>query len=187
MSYLDQTSQFFVRQQHGKQNLPESFGQGTAKKRQIEDPRDRQKLVGRGVDRRYAPAAMKSQVVIEQVQFFSDPRGWVLEPIPEGILGVQRNAHVAFTEPGCVRGNHYHERSTEIFVVTGPSLVRIREGGALRDVCVPKGQAFRFTIPKGISHAVQNQGTTPMLLMAFNTLPHDRDHPDAVRDMLIEK
>jgi UDP-2-acetamido-2,6-beta-L-arabino-hexul-4-ose reductase len=130
---------------------------------------------------------MKSQVMIEPVPVFSDPRGWVLEPIPEQLLGAQRNAHLALTEPGCVRGNHYHTRSTEIIVVTGPSLVRIREGGRLRDVGVPEGQAFRFTIPQGISHAIQNQGAKPVLLVAFNTLPHDRDHPDAVRDVLIEK
>ncbi len=125
--------------------------------------------------------------MIERVQFFSDSRGWVVEPLPEELLAVQRNMHVAFTEPGCIRGNHYHEQGTEVFVVTGPSLVRIREGGILRDVCVPEGQAFRFSVPPGISHAIQNRSTRPMLLMGFNTLPHDRTHPDAVRDVLIEK
>jgi dTDP-4-dehydrorhamnose 3,5-epimerase-like enzyme len=130
---------------------------------------------------------MNSRVIIEPVQCFSDARGWVVEPIPEASLSAQRNTHVAFTEPGCVRGNHYHEQSTEVFVVMGPGLVRFREGGVVRDVCVPDGQAVRFTVPPGIPHAIRNTGTRPMLLMAFNTLPHDRANPDAVRVVLIEE
>ena len=130
---------------------------------------------------------MSSRVIIEPVQLFSDARGWVLEPVPEQSLPGQRNVHVAFTGPGCVRGNHYHERSTEIFVVTGPGLVRIREDGIVRDECVAEGQALRFTVPPGVSHAIQNTGAQPMPLMAFNTLPHDRACPDTVRDMLIEE
>ena len=118
--------------------------------------------------RDYLPAAMSSQVIIEPVQCFSDARGWVVEPIAEASLAAQRNTHVAFTEPGLVRGNHYHERSTETFVIVGPGLVRFREGGVVRDVCVPDGQAVRFTVPPGIPHAIRNTGTRPMPLMAFN-------------------
>ena len=130
---------------------------------------------------------MSSQVIIEPVECFSDARGWVVEPIAEASLAAQRNAHVAFTEPGCIRGNHYHERSTETFVIVGPGLVRFREGGVVRDVCVPDGQAVRFTVPPGIPHAIRNTGTRPMPLMAFNSLPHDRAKPDAVRVVLIEE
>jgi len=125
--------------------------------------------------------------MIEPVQFYRDARGWVMEPVPERLLSGQRNVHVAFTGPGGVRGNHYHERSTEIFTVMGPGLVRIREAGVVRDVRVAEGQAFRFTVPPGVSHAIQNTSAHPMPLMAFNTLPHDRSCPDSVRDVLIEE
>lgn len=128
---------------------------------------------------------MNSQVVIQPVSLHTDPRGAVFEPLgPEG-LAAQRNVHVALTEPGCVRGNHYHERGTEVAVVMGPALVRLRENGALRDVLVPAGTAFRFSIPPGVSHAFQNTGPGIQFLVGFNTVAHDPAHPDVVRDVLI--
>ena len=130
---------------------------------------------------------MSPSVTTENVLFISDARGWVIEPVSESWLARQRNVHVVLTEPGGIRGNHFHQRATEIFVVMGPALVRVREAGGLRDVSVPEGQALRFTIPPGIAHAIKNTGTRPMILMSFNTQPHDRAHPDTVPAMLIEK
>jgi UDP-2-acetamido-2,6-beta-L-arabino-hexul-4-ose reductase len=85
----------------------------------------------------------------------------VLEPLDAPLLGAQQNVHLAVTEPGAVRGNHYHERCTEVAVVLGPALVRLREDGAVRDVEIPAGQALRFTLPPRVSHAFQNTGTKP--------------------------
>jgi len=128
---------------------------------------------------------MNSQVIIENLSFFSDARGWVIEPIGEQQIPVQRNVHVALTAPGAIRGNHFHRHSTEVFVLMGPGLVRLRENGVLREVNVPEAQALRFTVPPGISHAIKNTGDRPMFLMAFSTLPHDPANPDTHRDELI--
>lgn len=122
---------------------------------------------------------------VEPVTIHADPRGLVLEPAGPAELPAQRNAHLVTTNPGAVRGNHYHERGTEIAVVVGPCRVRLRESGALRDVEVPPGEAWRFTFPPRVSHAFQNTGTVPMLLVAFNTEAYDAAHPDVVRDVLI--
>ncbi|MCU0783220.1 MAG: hypothetical protein MUF81_04065 [Verrucomicrobia bacterium] len=130
---------------------------------------------------------MNPQVTVESVPFFSDARGWVIEPVSGPLLAGQRNVHVVFSEPGAVRGNHYHERATEILAVVGPALIRVRENDAVRDIPVPVGQSMRFTVPPGIAHAIQNTGSRPMVLMSFSTLPHDRAHPDTVPAMLIEK
>jgi len=127
---------------------------------------------------------MTSRVTIEPVPLRRDARGWVLEPVALQTLAAARNAHAVFTEPGAVRGNHYHPRGTEVLVVVGPAQVRWREGGALRDVDVPPGQAFRFTIPAGVAHAIRNPGPQPLFLIAFNTVAHDPDRPDAVREVL---
>jgi UDP-2-acetamido-2,6-beta-L-arabino-hexul-4-ose reductase len=129
---------------------------------------------------------MSSRVTIERVQFHTDERGWVVEPLQEHQISPQRNVHVVLTGPGHVRGNHLHERTTEIMLAMGPALVRLREAGEVRDVRVADGEALRFTIPPGIAHAVQNTGQRPMVLISFNDLPHDRARPDAVRVVLIE-
>jgi dTDP-4-dehydrorhamnose 3,5-epimerase-like enzyme len=122
---------------------------------------------------------------VEEVRLATDRRGLVFEPIDDALLPAQRNVHVVLTEPGAVRGNHFHEHGTEIAIVVGPALVRVREEGTLRDVPVPAGVALRFTFPPRVSHAFQNTGTAPMLLVAFNTAVFDREHPDVHRDVLI--
>ena len=67
----------------------------------------------------------------------------------------------------------------------GPALIRYRAGDEVRDVHVPPGRAYRFTIPPGIAHAIQNTGQERMVLVAFNSVVHDPECPDVVRDVLI--
>ena len=110
----------------------------------------------------------------------------MLEPIGPDALPHQRNVHLVLTEPGCVRGNHYHERGSEVTAVLGPALVRYRDGDEVRDVHVPEGRAYRLTIPPGVAHAIQNTGTGLMVLLGFNSVVHDPACPDVVRDVLIE-
>lgn len=125
------------------------------------------------------------QVVSEQVRCARDARGLVFEPIGVEAIAAQRNVHVALTEPGGIRGNHFHHHATEITVVLGPALVRLREDDQIRDVNVPAGETWRFTIPPGVGHAFQNTGTQPMLLVAFSTSVFDAANPDVIRDVLI--
>lgn len=130
---------------------------------------------------------MPASVTLEILTLHTDPRGSVVEPLAPEALPAQRNVHVVLNEPGAVRGNHFHKRGTEVLTVFGPALVRMREGaGAVADTAVPEGEVYRFTIPPGVSHAVRNTGTTPAVLVAFNTEHHDQGAPDTFRDVLLE-
>lgn len=125
-----------------------------------------------------SPTDPSPVVRAEAVELIQDARGWVIEPVDEAGLRGKRNAHIVWSEPGAVRGNHYHKRTTEVFVVVGPALVCVREGAVTREFSVPAGRAMRFTIPPGVPHAIQNTGTRPMILMSFTDQPHDRTRPD---------
>ena len=125
------------------------------------------------------------KVTVEMVRRSRDARGFVFEPIGPELLPRQQNVHVVMTEPWGIRGNHYHRHGTEIALMAGPALVRLREEGQVRDVHVPEGETHRFTIPPGVAHAFQNTGRTPMLLVAFSPTVFDAAHPDVVRDELI--
>jgi UDP-2-acetamido-2,6-beta-L-arabino-hexul-4-ose reductase len=102
------------------------------------------------------------------------------------LLPKQRNAHLVLTEPGQVRGNHYHERGTEVTLVVGPALFRYRDGTTVRDVDLAAGEAYRITIQTGIAHAFRNPGPGLLILIGFNTEAHNPARPDVVRDVLIE-
>jgi dTDP-4-dehydrorhamnose 3,5-epimerase-like enzyme len=126
-----------------------------------------------------------SQVVIEVLRVALDSRGYVFEPLGSSFDGF-RNVHVVYTVPGVVRGNHYHLKGTEVCSVSGPTLVRYREGAAIHDSRVPDGQVWRFTFPPGVAHAFRNEGATPCVIAAFNTEVHDPAHSDAVKEVLLE-
>ena len=94
--------------------------------------------------------------------------------------------HVVMTEPRGIRGNHYHPRGTEILTVMGPALVRTKTETDTTDVHVPAREAYQFFIPPGISHAIQNTGSEPGVLVAFNSEIHEPKSPDVVRDIILE-
>jgi len=125
-------------------------------------------------------------VKIDSLTVHADARGVVFEPLEADRIGLQRNAHVVVSDPGVVRGNHYHLQGTEIIAVKGPSLVRIKENEKLRDIEVPAEKVYRFTIPPHVPHAIKNTGDRANILVAFNTCEHDPQNPDTVPELLIE-
>src|SRR5260370_5294075 len=99
---------------------------------------------------------MNARATVEPLTFPTDARGLVLEPLGPAEIPAQRNAHLVLTAPGCIRGNHYHERGTEVTVVLGPALVRVRDADGLRDYEVDQDRAYRFTFPPAVPHAMIN-------------------------------
>ena len=126
------------------------------------------------------------KVQVDEVPAHRDARGMVFEPLGGDELGGHQNVHVVLTEPGQVRGNHYHRLGTEVLVVVGPALVRVREEGQPRDYDVPAGAVHRFLMPPGIPHAIQNTGPDPCVMVGFNSVAHDPAQSDTFRDVLIE-
>lgn len=119
--------------------------------------------------------------VIEPVTTHRDSRGALFEPLSDAALAAQKNAHVVLTQPGGVRGNHVHLTATETTSVVGPCLVRLKEGDRIRDVDVPTGAIWRFTIPPGVVHAYRNSGDGVMVLVSFSTNVHDPAGADTRR------
>jgi len=122
---------------------------------------------------------------IESVKTHRDPRGSLFEPLDDAELAAQRNVHVVLSEPGEVRGNHVHETATETTTVVGPCLVRLREAEVIRDVEVPAGETWKFTIPPGVVHAYRNTGDAVMVLVSFSTHVHDPKGSDTRREQIL--
>jgi dTDP-4-dehydrorhamnose 3,5-epimerase-like enzyme len=123
--------------------------------------------------------------LIETVKTHSDPRGLLFEPLSDAELAGQKNVHVVLTQPNEVRGNHRHLTATETTSVLGPCLVRLEEGGSVRDVEVPAGEIWRFTIPPGVLHAFRNTGSAVMVLVSFSTNLHDPAGIDTQRETIL--
>ena len=108
------------------------------------------------------------------------------EPIENDKLNSQQNIHIVISEPGAVRGNYYHLRGTETIAVVGPALIRLKENDELYDIDVPSEQVYKFIIPPKVSHAIKNIGDKSNILIAFNTVRHNPNHPDVISNLLIE-
>jgi dTDP-4-dehydrorhamnose 3,5-epimerase-like enzyme len=102
----------------------------------------------------------------------SDPRGWSINllaasGVPEDCLG---NLHTASLNPGSVRGNHYHEESTEwLLVFGGPSKVSYREvgGETIEMEVIEDPRPVLFEIPPNTEHAVLNASNVNVYIMVF--------------------
>jgi dTDP-4-dehydrorhamnose 3,5-epimerase-like enzyme len=124
-------------------------------------------------------------VRIESMKTQRDARGSLFEPLNDAELGAQRNVHVVLTQPNEVRGNHRHATAVEMTTVVGPCLVRLKEAGLIRDVEVPPGETWRFTIPPGVAHAYRNTGSEAMVLISFSTQVHDPNVSDTTREQIL--
>lgn len=124
-------------------------------------------------------------VTIEPVRAHRDARGSLFEPLTDEELAAQRNVHVVLTQPSEVRGNHFHRSAVEITAVVGPCRVRLKEPTGLRDIDVPPGETWRFTIPPGVAHAYRNTGDAVMVLVSFSSQRHDPAGGDTVREEIL--
>ena len=129
--------------------------------------------------------AQPARVRIETIQSHRDARGSVFEPLNDAELAAQKNVHVVLTEPAGVRGNHVHAAAVETTTVLGPCLVRLKEAGEIRDVEVPAGETWRFTIPPGVVHAYRNTGDSVMVLVSFSTKVHDPVGAETRREQIL--
>jgi dTDP-4-dehydrorhamnose 3,5-epimerase-like enzyme len=129
--------------------------------------------------------ARSGRAEIQVMRSHCDARGILFEPLDALELAGQKNVHVVLTAPGETRGNHFHRTTTEVSVVVGPCRVRLREVRQIRDVDVPAGEAWRFTIPPGVVHAYRNTGSAPMVLVSFASAVHDPANPDTVRESIL--
>ncbi len=125
------------------------------------------------------------KVKIDQLMTHTDRRGLVFEPIEKNSITTQRNCHVVISQPGVIRGNHYHVKGTETIAVAGPAKLRFKEGQDIIDVEVPAEQVYKFIIPPGVAHAIKNTSEKAGILVAFNSHAHDPGNPDCISDVLI--
>lgn len=126
-----------------------------------------------------------SGVIVEPVRAHRDARGSLFEPLTDEELAAQRNVHVVLTQPNEVRGNHFHRSAVETTAVVGPCRVRLKDSTGLRDIDVPAGETWRFTIPPGVTHAYRNTGDAVMVLVSFSSRRHDPAGGDTVREEIL--
>jgi len=85
--------------------------------------------------------------------------------------------HLASTAPGAIRGNHYHLRRREAIVLLPGTAWSLHwdegEGMPAQRRTFDGGSTVLVLISPGASHAVRNDGVTPLWLVACSSEPYD--------------
>jgi UDP-2-acetamido-2,6-beta-L-arabino-hexul-4-ose reductase len=118
-------------------------------------------------------------------QMKQDPRGWAFFPFQAG-PDIRppcdtESLHLVMSQPGAVRGNHYHEHSAEWFCVFGGRAeLYYEENGVVRTEPLDRDDLVVY-IPPGVPHTIKNIGSTPVYLLAFREKtaenPHTKPYP----------
>jgi oxalate decarboxylase/phosphoglucose isomerase-like protein (cupin superfamily) len=108
-----------------------------------------------------------------------DARGFsfTAPPVALSFLGRVADMHLASTAPGAVRGNHYHLRKREAIVILPGTAWSLHwdegEKTAEQHRQFDGSGAILVLVSPGGSHAVRNDGTTPLWLVACSSEPYD--------------
>jgi dTDP-4-dehydrorhamnose 3,5-epimerase-like enzyme len=123
--------------------------------------------------------AVTQKIRIIELGNTGDARGYSFTAPPEALAFVDRVAdmHLAATAPGAIRGNHYHLRRREAIVILpgSPWSLHWDEGehAPAQHREFDGSNAVLVLVSPGASHAVRNQGDSPLWLVACSSEPYD--------------
>jgi oxalate decarboxylase/phosphoglucose isomerase-like protein (cupin superfamily) len=128
-----------------------------------------------------------SELIVTVLKDSGDGRGSSF-PVPEGCFASGfpvRDAHLSTLMPGHVRGDHFHVARHEILLVMSVdrwSLHWDTGDGTPVDVRLFDGPgAAVIRVPPHASHAIRNDGSTPLQIIGLTDGPYDAAAPDAYR------
>lgn len=122
---------------------------------------------------------MTGKIEVMELSNSGDARGYSFTAPAEALAFVGRMAdvHLASTEPGAVRGNHYHLRRREAIVVLPGTKWSLHwdegEGSAAQHRSFEGDCAVLVLVSPGASHAVRNDGEDLLWLAAISSETYD--------------
>ena len=108
----------------------------------------------------------------------TDVRGTLAEMLKSPHFG---QLFVSRTKPGFTRGNHYHDRKVEKFcVVEGKAAIRFRSilAAEVTEYIVSGTDFTIVDIPPGMTHSIENVGSTEMIVLFWASEILDTQYPD---------
>lgn len=119
------------------------------------------------------------QIQISELGNNGDARGFSFTTPPQALdfLGGIADMHLASTAPGGIRGNHYHLRKREAILFLPGAAWSLHwdegEGTPAQHRSFDGSGAVLVLVSPGCSHAVRNDGTALLWLVACSSEPYD--------------
>lgn len=124
----------------------------------------------------------KIKYKVKELEVHSDKRGWLVEMLKRNELKEDiKQIYVVTIKPGCVRGNHYHLKRTEWFLIIGGRAEFYLEDLRTKEkICLKlssKNPRVITIFPK-IAHAVKNSGKKAVYLVSAQNTIYNPKNPD---------
>lgn len=114
---------------------------------------------------------------------FTDPRGTLKKVLRQSQLknaGIQE-VYLLYTNPGGIRGNHYHNITHEYFlVVSGKAVIALEdpEANKYKSLELAAEDNLLLKVPPGVAHAFKNDEKEQLIMLALST----REYSDSDTD-----
>jgi UDP-2-acetamido-2,6-beta-L-arabino-hexul-4-ose reductase len=110
-----------------------------------------------------------------------DQRGNLVENTKEQVMLETRHFFVSKSIPGVIRGNHYHKRKKEYFlVIQGMCEIVMKDliNNKVESIKVSSRDNVLVLVEPNKAHAIRNIGDIELILLALVNEPLDQKNPD---------
>lgn len=121
------------------------------------------------------------KIDIVDLEIKSDDRGILIQNQDEEIRSSMKHFFVSFSEPGVIRGQHYHNRKIEwFFIVEGKAEVYLEDitSKEREKIILDSSKPQIIKMPIKVAHAIKNNGDGKMLLLAIVNEPFNESDSD---------
>ncbi|TDL66656.1 hypothetical protein E2R56_21600 [Rhodococcus qingshengii] len=114
------------------------------------------------------------------IQPFEDKRGSLKKVIMKSQLKENEQieeAYLLYSEKGSVRGNHYHKKTLEYFViVSGIAKVALMnlETKTFEEINISSSDNMILKVPPNVVHAFKNVEDLPLIMLAISTREYNK-------------
>ena len=110
-----------------------------------------------------------------------DSRGWLVENELDIIRRSMRHFLISLSKPGSIRGQHYHTKKREWFLVLAGQATLVFEdirSKERRSIRLNQNKPTVVEIPPMVAHAIKNDGKSKMMLLGIVNEHLDPKHRD---------
>lgn len=132
---------------------------------------------------------MKKQLIkIVKLRKRQFENGTLVENTLKKIVSDSQHFFVSKSDPGVIRGNHYHKRKSEWFyLIQGICKVCVvdLETKQRQELILKDNQDLIVNFKQNMAHAFKNIGKNEMILLALVNEVHDQSDPDTYKYVIL--
>jgi dTDP-4-dehydrorhamnose 3,5-epimerase len=117
---------------------------------------------------------------VKKLEVIADNRGWLTQVLKSDPVAIEQ-VHFSVSNPGTVRGNHYHKNRIEwMFVTKGTGKIILEDNVTKEksELSVSGECPALVKICPNIMHTIVNDGSGPMHLLILTSQKHGQPDTD---------